>query len=158
MTRIFRKTPAPYRDKERESIQRRRKLDDRARFIAEMLGGQCRVCRKPTKEKLWFEYVGNEPKARRMASILSMKITTVMQEAKNFKLLCKKHWWERKKKDAGKRRHGTVSMYAAGLCRKECCRAPWREYTKKWQQRKRDQRKEALRLLKEGKLSFLKII
>lgn len=145
-----------YRDLTRQRIQRRDKINDRRAFMVELCGGRCRVCK--TTENLWFEYVGPKTEKKRytMAQLLSRKINLIMAQKDNYKILCKKHWWAKQKKRMGKRKHGTVSMYAAGLCRCPRCRAAWNEYSKAWHRNKNRKRRVLLDAIKSGHLDFLK--
>lgn len=148
------------RDKVRERKQRHDRALDRRNFMVELLGGKCRVC-GTSEGKLWFEYVGKHKRTAQdnMSSLLSCNINRLMAAAPNHKLLCQKHWWEKfyKDRNIGGKKHGTVSMYSNRMskCRCDKCRAAWNEYSKKWHKKRRDNKRAALLLLKQGKLKVL---
>lgn len=154
----YSKNIRPYRDKEREKRQRHDRAVDRRKFMYELLGGVCRVC--GGTEELYFEYVGTKKlgKSERISSLLSCRIEVLMAQAPFYKLMCKKHWWEKFDKDRGTKKHGTISMYSNrnSKCRCKRCRAAWNVYSKKWHKKRRDNKRAALLLLAQGKLKVLR--
>lgn len=144
-----------HRNKERASLQRREKVRARRSFLIDLLGGGCTKCH--STENLWFEWTGPKGQAKpwkRLATLMSGDMAILMSEAKKYRLLCSRHWWEAHRKRMGIKKHGTVSMYAnrSSLCRCDKCRAAWNEYSKRWHKQKNAKRRAAREALKSAAL------
>lgn len=73
-----------------------------------------------------------------------------------YHLLCKTHFWERRREELPKRQHGTAATYCGSgrtPCRCALCTAAWNEYTKKWHKQNKIKRRAARQLLKSGALA-----
>lgn len=131
--------------------QRKDKYNDTREFAKQLLGGKCSVC--GTEQELWFEYKGTKKviQPQRLSGLLSCSVNRMMKEVMDYRLLCKKHWWENRRKNMGVKKHGTVSMYTTKSSRCRCtkCRAAWNSYQHKWQTRQRKRKLAAIDLLKK---------
>lgn len=91
----------------------------RQRFI-NMAGGKCKVCK--SKENLEFDHIIPSSKTASVNTLMSGKISRLVEEIVKCQLLCKPcHHAKTMKEEYKEPEHGTMVMYRDNKCRCDRC-------------------------------------